>query len=249
MQLISVATVRQHGRADARGNRLLTALNPDDLALLAPDLRPVALKAGAVLHEPDAPVEQVYFPLSGAISLVSVMHGGDAIETGTVGRESAVGVFAGLGCGNAFSRAVVLVPGTAAMIPVSLLQVAVERGEGIRDLLFRHAEALLAQVQQTGACNALHPLEARLARLLLAITDRADDPLLPLTQESIAHLLSARRSTITVIASRLQADGLIRYHRGRIEIIDRARLEQVACECYRTIRRRTDAVCAGHAAG
>jgi CRP-like cAMP-binding protein len=248
MQLISMATTRQQGRADAGRNRLLTALDPDDLALLAPALRPVPMAPGAVLHEPDAPVEQVYFPLSGAISLLSVMRGGEVIETATVGREGAVGAFAGLGCGKAFSRAVVLLPGTAAVISVSRFQAAVGQGEGIRDLVFRHAEALLAQVQQTGACNALHPLEARFARLLLEISDRADDPQIPLTQESIAHLLAARRSTITVIASRLQASGLIRYHRGRIEIIDRPRLAHVACECYGTIRRTTDAVFAHHAA-
>jgi CRP-like cAMP-binding protein len=229
-------------------NRLLTALDPDDIALLAPNLRSVPMAPGAVLHEPDAPVGQVYFPLSGAISLLSVMQGGNVIEIATVGREGAVGAFAGLGSGSAFSRAVVLLPGTAAMISVPRFQAAVGRGEGIRDLVVRHGEALLAQVQQTGACHALHPLEARLARLLLELSDRADDAQLPLTQESIAHLLAARRSTITVIASGLQASGLVRYHRGRIEIIDRARLEQVACECYQTIRRTTESVCTHHAA-
>jgi CRP-like cAMP-binding protein len=249
MQLISTAATAQRGYGNASRNRLLTALDPADFALLAPDLKAVAMPPGAVLHEPDAPVEQVYFPLSGAISLLSVMNGGEAIETATIGREGAVGAFAGLGRGNALGRAVVLLPGIAAVISVSRFQAAIGEGEGIRELFFRHTEALLAQVQQTGACNALHPLEARLARLLLELSDRADDSQLPLTQESIAHLLAARRSTITVIASRLQAGGSIRYHRGRIELIDRARMEQVACECYRTIRRRTDAVCAHHAAG
>jgi CRP-like cAMP-binding protein len=249
VQLISTAATAQPGWGNASRNRLLAALDRDDFALLARDLRSVPMAPGAVLHQPDAPVEQVYFPLSGAISLLSVMNGGEAIETATVGREGAVGALAGLGRGNAFSRAVVLLPGTAAMIPVSRFQAAIGEGEGMRELFFRHGEVLLAQVQQTGACNALHPLEARFARLLLELSDRADDPQLPLTQESIAQLLAARRSTITVIASRLQASGSIRYHRGRIEIIDRAQMEQVACECYRTIRRRTDAVCAHHAAG
>ena len=246
MQLISTAATAQREWGNASRNRLLAALARDDFALLAGDLRSVPMAPGAVLHEPDAPVEQVYFPLSGAISLLSVMSGGEAIETATVGREGAVGAFAGLGRGNALGRAVVLLPGIAAVISASRFQAAIGEGEGIRELFFRHGEALLAQVQQTGACNALHPLEARLARLLLEISDRADDPQLPLTQESIAHLLAARRSTITVIASRLQASGSIRYHRGRIELIDRTRMEQVACECYATIRRTTDAVCARH---
>jgi CRP-like cAMP-binding protein len=136
----------------------------------------------------------------------------------------------------------VRLPGSAAVISVPHFQAAVGRSDRIRNLILRYEQALLAQVQQTAACNALHPLEARLARWLLQTLDRADDPKLPLTQDFMAQMLAVRRTTVTLVASQLQEAGLIRYRRGLVVVLDRARLEEAACECYRTIRRRTDAV-------
>ena len=225
-----------------RANRLLMILDHADFGLLAPHLPVVSLVQGQVLQEEEARVEKVYFPLSGVVSLVSVMEGGEVVDTATVGREGAIGAFGGLGPWNAFTRAVVRLPGAAAVISVSNFQAAVGQSERIRNLILRYKEALLAQVQQTAACNAMHPLEARLARWLLQTLDRADDPNLPLTHEFISEMLAVRRSTVTVVAGELQQRGLIRYYRGRIEIIDRLKLEEAACECYRTIRRRTEAV-------
>jgi CRP-like cAMP-binding protein len=222
-------------------NCLLAALASVDLALLAPHLRTVALLRGTVLQEQDATVEQVYFPLSGLISLVSVMDTGEVIETAAVGREGTVGAFAGLGPWHAFTRAVVQTSGTAAVIPTSRFQSAVAESHSIRNLILRYKEGLLAQVQQTAACNALHPVEARLARWLLQALDRVEDPNLPLTQDCMAQMLGVRRTTVTLIAGKLQSENLIRYRRGRILILNRLGLEQRACECYRTIRRRTQA--------
>jgi len=125
---------------------------------------------------------------------------------------------------------------------VASFQAAVAQSDRIRNLVLRYKESLLAQVQQTAACNALHHLEERLARWLLQALDRTDGSNIPLTQELISQMLAVRRSTVTVIAGKLQEAGLIRYHRGRIEIVDRLKLEEAACECYGTIRRRTDAV-------
>jgi CRP-like cAMP-binding protein len=230
---------------NTRANRLLATLDHADFHLLTPHLRSVPLVKGHVLQEQEAPVEQVYFPLSGVVSLISVMEAGEVVETATVGREGAIGAFGGLGPWNAFTRAVVRLPGAATVISVGHFQAAVGQSERIRNLVLRYKEALLAQVQQTAACNALHPLEARLARWLLQTLDRADDPKLPLTQDFMAQMLAVRRSTVTVIASQLQEAGLIRYHRGQVVVLDRPGLEAAACECYRTIRRRTDAVFAG----
>jgi CRP-like cAMP-binding protein len=224
------------------GNRLLQSLAGADVALLAPHCRQVSLRQGSILQEQEAPVEQVYFPLSGVISLVTVMEGGDMIQTALVGSEGAVGAFGGLGPWNAFSRALVQLPGKAVVIPVARFQAAVGQSDRIRNLILRYKEALLAQVQQTAACNALHPLEARLARWLLQVLDRVDDPNLPLTQNFIAQMLAVRRSTVSVIAGKLQQAGLINYPRGRIVVLDWPKLEETACECYRTIRRRRDAV-------
>jgi CRP-like cAMP-binding protein len=227
-------------------NHLLAALAPRDLALLAPHLLTVALLRGTVLQEQDTPVEQVYFPLSGLISLVSVMDTGEVIETAAVGREGTLGAFAGLGPWRAFTRAVVQISGTAAVIPTPPFQSAVAESQPIRNLILRYKEGLLAQVQQTAACNALHPVEARLARWLLQALDRVEDPNLPLTQDYMAQMLGVRRTTVTLIAGKLQSENLIKYRRGRIVILSRRGLEQTACECYRTIRRRTQADLPAH---
>jgi CRP-like cAMP-binding protein len=223
-------------------NRLLSGLRHDDYGLIAPYLREEPLARGALLQEQEAQVEKVYFPITAVISLVSVMERGEVVETAMVGREGAVGLFGGLGPWNAFTRATVQLPGIAAVMPVASFQAAVAQSDRIRNLILRYKEALLGQVQQTAACNALHDLEERLARWLLQALDRTDNPSLPLTQDFISQMLAVRRSTVTVIAGRLQQAGLIRYHRGQIEIVDRLKLEEAACECYRTVRRRTEAV-------
>jgi CRP-like cAMP-binding protein len=232
---------------DRRASRLLMALDGADLALLSPHLKEVSLRQGQILQEQEALVEEVYFPLNGVVSLISVMEGGEVVETAAVGREGAVGAFAGLGPWHAFSRASVQLPGAAATISVAHFQAAARQGTRIRDLILRYKEALLGQVQQTAACNALHQLEPRLARWLLQTLDRVDDPKLPLTQDFMAQMLGVRRSTVTVVAGKLQELGLIRYHRGHVLVLDRAGLEETACECYAAIRRRTDAVFASAA--
>jgi len=197
-----------------------------------------SLLRGEILQEQEAPVAQVYFPMSGLVSLVSVMEDGQEIETALVGRDGAVGAFVGLGRWNAFARATVQIPATCAVITESYFRAAVSRNEPIRDLMLRIRETLFGQVQQTAACNALHPLEARLARWLLQALDLTDHRELPLTQEGLAKMLGVRRTSVTLAANSFQADGLIRYRRGHIVVLNRVGLEHVACECYRAIRRR-----------
>jgi CRP-like cAMP-binding protein len=223
-------------------NRLLAELDHQDFELFAPQLRPVALKQGATLQEQDVPVDTVYFPVSGTISLVAVMNSGDTVETAMIGREGAVGVFAGLGRWSAFARAIVQVPGIALCMPAAQFHDAVLRSEPLRNLLIQYKESLLSQVSQTAACNALHSLEARLARWLLQATDRADSAPTILTHDVISQLLGARRTTVTLLAGKLQDSGIIQYRRGHITILDRPRLEATACECYHVIRKRSEAV-------
>jgi CRP-like cAMP-binding protein len=174
------------------------------------------------------------------ISLLAVMGDGQAIETAIVGREGTVGAMSGLGPWHAASRAVVTVPGTAWVIATSRLQDAVRQSDPLRNIILHYKETLLAQVQQTAGCNALHNAEERLARWLLQTRDRVDSDRIPLTQEFLSQMLGVRRTTITVIAGVLQTAGFIRYRRGYLEIIDRSGLEQAACECYGIIRQRTD---------
>jgi CRP-like cAMP-binding protein len=229
----------QHSQPDLR-NRLLEALAQADRTLLLPHLRDIVLEQGAVLEEQGERIEHVYFPHSGVVSLLAVMRQGDAIEIATIGREGAVGSLAGLGPRRAHTRAVVQVAGTASRISASRFRKAAERSQAIRDLIVRYGEMLLIQVQQTAACNALHDVEERLSRWLLQVRDRVNDNSIRLTHEFLSQMLGVRRPTVTVVAHMLQKAGLIRYHRGHIEILDRPGLEARACECYSAIRRNIE---------
>jgi CRP-like cAMP-binding protein len=223
-------------------NMLLAALPANDFALLAPYLKGCALEQGAVLQEQGEPINQVYFPHDGIVSLLAVMRHGDAVETATVGYEGAVGGFAGLGVRRSHTRAIVQVSGAALRIGAAHLRSAAKHSQAVRESILRYGEILLIQVQQTAACNALHTVEARLGRWLLQTHDRLDTDTFRLTHDFLAQMLGVRRTTVTVIANVLQQAGLIRYHRGRIEIVDRMGLEARACECYEAIRRQIDEV-------
>jgi CRP-like cAMP-binding protein len=228
------------GLSGNRRNRLLAALRPPELMLLEPHMKETPLEQGAMLQEQGEPIERVFFPNSGMISLVAVMRHGNAVETATVGREGAIGAMSGLGPRHAFTRAVVQMAGTAFQIATTKFQSIVEQSTAIRDIVVRHNEVLLAQVQQSAACNALHEAEARFCRWLLQSRDRSDSDIVPITQEFLAQMLGVRRTTVTLVAQSLQDKGLLRYRRGRIEILDRDGLEARACECYEVVRREIE---------
>jgi CRP-like cAMP-binding protein len=216
-------------------NRILASLSRADFSRISPLLKGVSHEQGLVLQEPGDEVEQIYFPHSGMISLLAVLKDGQAIETATVGREGVVGAMAGLGLHTALARAVVQVPLVGSQITAAPFRKAVQQSVELRDLIVKYNEVLLAQVQTTAACNALHHVEARLSRWILQTRDRTDTDRVPLTQEFLSEMLGVRRTSVSEVANKLQAAGLIRYSRGMIEIVNRAALEQKACECYATI--------------
>jgi CRP-like cAMP-binding protein len=228
----------EHGKF----NRFLATLPPHDFSLLAPHLRTIVLERGVMLHDVWEEIEHVYFPHTGMVSLVAVMQSGATVETATIGRGGVIGASAGLGARRTFGRAVVQLPGTAAWISASRFYAAASESRAIRDLVVRYNDLLLAQVQQSVACNALHALEARLCRWLLQTHDCIDGDAIPLTQEFLGQMLGVRRTTVTIAARLLQSAGLIRYRRGLIQILDRAALEEIACECYAAVQRNADQV-------
>ena len=230
-----------HAAAD-QCNRLLAALSPADFALLASDLREVRHKQGVLLQEAGEPIKNVYFPRTGMISLLAVMQAGVAVETATVGREGAVGIMAGLGGRTAVGRAVVQVAGISSQISASRFLEAADASAGIRELIGRYNDVHMALVHQSVGCNALHPVTARLCRWLLQTRDRSDSDILSLTHEFLSEMLGVQRTTVTSLARTLQELGLIRYRRGKIEIVDRLGLESKACECYQVVRRKTEDV-------
>ncbi len=218
-------------------NRMLAALDSEDFQLLASRLTPVTLEKGALLYDPGDLIDTIYFPDDCVISLMTLMESGAAIESATIGREGALGLMAAVSPRQSLSRAIVQVAGRARRITAPYLHRAWEQSPQIRDLLDRHNEALFAHVIHSVACNALHSVEARFCRWLLSCHDRIDSNTLSLTQEFLADMLGVQRTTVTVVARALQAAGLIRYRRGVVDILDRAGLEAIACECYRAVRR------------
>jgi CRP-like cAMP-binding protein len=216
-------------------NRLLDSLPPGDLALLKPHLKAVAMVQGVLLQEPGDQINYIYFPHSGMISLLAVMKHGNSVEVATVGREGAVGAMSGFGPRHAFTRAIVQVEGAASRISTSNFQEAVKKSAVLRETVVRFNEGLLAQVQQTAACNALHELDQRLCRWLLQTQDRAGGDMITLTHEFLSQMLAVRRTTVTLVARSLQEAGAIEYRRGKIKIIDRRKLEKRACECYTVV--------------
>jgi CRP-like cAMP-binding protein len=224
----------------AKRNRFLAALPARDFSRLASHLRTAPLERSATLYDAGDEIEQVYFPLSGIVSLVAVMQNGVAVETAKVGRDGIVGATVGLGSRCAFGGAVVQIAGEAMRMAATQFREAVGNSDAIRALVVEYNDLLLGQIQQSAACNALHSLEGRLCRWLLEIGDGIGGNAIPMTQEIIAQMLGVRRTTLTVIARLLQGAEMIRYHRGLIQIIDRAKLQENACECYAVVKRSID---------
>ncbi len=218
-------------------NRLLASLPPAGFALLSPQLTLVEMDKGRLICDPGDPIDTIYFPHDCVISLMTLMESGAAIETATIGREGAFGLTAALAPRESLSRAIIQVPGRASRISAVNLAEAARRSPELVTLIDRHNEALFGHATQSVACNALHSVEARFCRWLLSCRDRIDSNTVSLTQEFLADMLGVQRTTVTAVAGTLQAKGLIRYRRGVVDILDRAGLEQGACECYDAVRR------------
>jgi CRP-like cAMP-binding protein len=234
---------------DARSrprNRILAALPEPDRARLAASLERVALGPKQVLFDVDKPIEHVYFPEDGVVSVLSVATDGSAVETGTVGYEGIVGLPVFFGADRAPAQAVCQVPGEALRIDSATFRRELERGGGeLRSLLGRYAQALFTQLAQSSACNRLHSMRERCARWLLQAHDRVGADEFPLTQQFLSQMLGVRRATVSEVASALQREGLITYEYGRITVRDRRGLEAAACECYAVVRREFDRLLEG----
>jgi len=218
-------------------NRLLASLPAEDQALIAPHLVHIDLERGRLLYDPGDRIDTVYFPHDGVISLMTLMENGAAIESATIGCEGALGLMAAVAPRQSLSRAIVQTPTRASRVRAEPLHEAWDRSPRIRDLVDRHTEALYGHAIQSVACNALHSVEARFCRWLLTCHDRISNDTVALTQEFLADMLGVQRTTVTAVARTLQEKGAIRYRRGVVDIMDRAVLEQLACECYGVIRR------------
>jgi CRP-like cAMP-binding protein len=192
-------------------------------------------------------VRHIYFPNESVIGFLVEMEDGNSAETANVGCEGAAGHVAALGSRRSSSHHLVQVSGTAARIKAPTLAEAFERRPGLRQLLHHYAEALLVQVQQSAACNALHAVTPRLCRWILTMQDRSGGDTIRLTHEFMAQMLGVHRSTVTVVARSLQSAGVIAYRRGVLTVRDRAGLRAESCECYEIVRTEFERLLRRHA--
>ena len=225
---------------DPRQNELLAALPTHEWAKWAPLLEPADLPLGAVLYESGCRLGHAYFPTNAIVSLLYVLEDGASAEIAVVGREGLVGVTLFMGGETTPSRAVVQSAGQGFRLRADHLLEAFHRCREVSRLLLRYTQALITQTAQTAVCNRHHSLDQQLCRWLLLSQDRLAGHELMMTQELIANMLGVRREGVTEAAGHLQQAGLIRYHRGRITILDRPGLERRTCECYAVVRAEYD---------
>lgn len=214
----------------------IAALDPADRRRIEPHLRERPFAQGQMLYDAGEAVEDVWFPMSGVISLMTLLDDDRMIETAAIGREGLVGVTCGPMNARAASRAIAQVEGVSACCASEVFAAALQASESMRGALARFTESLFAQVQQTAACNAQHRLDERLARWLLTIHDRAEGDRFALTQADIAGMLGVRRATVSEVGALLVDKGLIRRGRGWVAVMDRKALEAAACGCYGAMR-------------
>ena len=221
-------------------NRLFARLPVAEQARFGAHLEWIDLPLGKVLYESGTTLEHIYFPTSAIVSLLYVMENGSSAEIAVVGREGLVGISLFMGGGSTPSRAVIQSAGQGFRIPAQHLKNEFGRAGPVMHLLLRYTQALITQMAQTAVCNRHHTLDQQLCRWLLLSLDRLSGNELQMTQELIANMLGVRREGVTAGALSLQARGLIKYSRGRIQVLDRSGLEQCTCECYAVVKKEYD---------
>ena len=223
-----------------RQNHVLAVLPEADYSRLLPDLDLIAMPLGWAVYESGGHMGYVYFPTTSIVSLLYVMENGSSAEIAVTGNEGMVGISLFMGGESTPSRAVVQSAGSGYRLKASVLKREFALGGNLQHLALRFTQALITQMAQTAVCNRHHSLDQQLCRWLLVSMDRLVGEELVMTQELIANMLGVRREGVTEAAGKLQHDGLIRYSRGHIKILDRVKLEQRVCECYEVVKREYD---------
>jgi len=221
-------------------NHILAALPAADYARLLPDLELTPMPLGWAVYESGGRMGYLYFPTTSIVSLLYVMESGASAEIAITGNEGVVGISLFMGGESTPSRAVVQSAGEGYRLKASILKREFALGGQLQHLALRFTQALITQMSQTAVCNRHHTLEQQLCRWLLLSLDRLPGDVLSMTQELIANMLGVRREGVTQAAGRLQAEGMIQYSRGRIKVLDRAKLEGHVCECYAVVKKEYD---------
>ena len=218
------------------GNNLLASLPKEEYKRLLPQLETVPLSLKQPLYRLNEPIEYVYFPNSGVVSVVSLLKDGRIVEVATVGNEGMIGTPILLGVDRILAETFVQIPGDGLRMKVDVFRREVPLGSPLHSLLLRYTQALMNHLMQSVVCNQMHSVEQRCCRWLLLTQDRVESDEFPMTQEFLSQMLGVRRASVSVVAATLQRAGLIRYHRGKIKVLDRQGLEAGSCECYQVVK-------------
>ncbi len=221
-------------------NHLLAALPTADLKRLSQDLELVPMPLGEALYESGERLQHAYFPTTSIVSLLYVMEDGASAEIAVVGNEGILGISLFMGGETTPSRAVVQSAGYGYRLKAQRLKEEFNQGGAVLHLLLRYTQALITQMTQTAVCNRHHSVRQQLCRWLLLSLDRLPGNELIMTHELIANMLGVRREGVTEAAGNLQHDGMIRYSRGHITVLDRPKLEQAVCDCYAVVKKEYD---------
>lgn len=241
-------------RINAIANSVLASLSEETYQRLEPHLRVNGYLLGRTLYHPYEPIVEIYFPTTALLSWISLLEDGTITEIALVGNTGFTGLAALWGGRYTPNSLIVQMAGDVISIDAEIAKREFQMNSEFNRVLSRYAQALFAQMSQNVACNRHHTTEERLARWLLSVQDSVQQTEqaiaqgqatgigympsreLALTQDFMAKMLGVRRSSISISAGILQQAGIIRYSRGRLAILDRKRLEEVACECYRLIK-------------
>ena len=227
---------------EPRQNHLLAALSPEVQGRLFPHLEPAELPLRALMYEAGHPMRHVYFPTDSIVSMQYLMENGASTAISVVGNEGLLGITLYMGGETTPSRSIVQSAGHAFRLPRLRVKDEFNRHGELLLLMLRYTQALITQIAQTAVCNRHHSIDQQLCRWLLLSMDRLSGNHLTMTQEFISNMLGVRRAGVTTAASKLEHLGVISYQRGMIEVLDRPRLEALSCECYRVVRKETDAL-------
>jgi CRP-like cAMP-binding protein len=221
-------------------NGILRALPPAEYRLLMSTSRVVPLPIGTILHVQHRELRHVYFPMSGVCSVVVVNEAGQRVEVGTVGCEGVTSAYTCCSAHPDLQMVVELGPADAVRVSLDAFTREIDRGGRLRSLVHDYHRAFIADLVQTAACNRLHSTRQRYCRRLLALADRLGSDTLVVTHTEMASMLATRRPFISAIATHLGRAGIIDHRRNSVEIVNRSRLESLACYCYIESRRRID---------
>jgi len=216
------------------GNRLIDAMDAEDRKALLAGAAIMEFPQGHVFYEPGGAIDHLHFIETGICSAVAVLEDGRTVETVMIGAEGVTGVVAALVPNRSHTRNVAQVGGSARRVEAARFRALAAERPSIRAVVATYLATLQSELEQSAACNALHRAEQRFAKWLLRCHDRVQGDILNLTQEYLAAMLGSQRTTVNEAAQALQKSGAITYSRGRITVLDRAALERVACECYRS---------------